>query len=238
MGPGTTAAQDRLDPGHHLPWAERFGDVVVRAQFQPDDPVRLVPLRGQHDDRRPADRFVRPDRAQHFQPVGFRKQDVEEDQVRLLLPRLENRRFPVRCEERREPLLAQVVRQQILDLFFVFDDKDRARQGGLRGFRFVSHYMGFYGNGTSAGGREEGHDTLWHRITRRTAGCTGPRCRTSSRGRRNPSSRTAGRTPGGRTPSRPSGDTPGTEGGRERKADVSSTRALRGNGGMSNPRRG
>src|SRR3990170_4479233 len=88
LRPGTTAAKDRLDPGHDLPRAERFGDVVVRTQLKPDDAVRFVPLRGQHHHRRPADRFVRPDRAQHFQPVGFRKKDVEEDQVRLLLPRL------------------------------------------------------------------------------------------------------------------------------------------------------
>jgi len=38
--------------------------------------------------------------------------------------------------------------------------------------------------------------------TREAAGCTGPRCRGSSRGRRSPSCRTGGRTAGGRETSR------------------------------------
>jgi hypothetical protein len=45
------SAQDRLDPQHELPRAERLRDVVVGAEFQAPDPVLLAALGGQHQDR-------------------------------------------------------------------------------------------------------------------------------------------------------------------------------------------
>jgi hypothetical protein len=39
---GTT--QDRFDPAHQLARAERFGEIVVGADFQADDPVDLSAL--------------------------------------------------------------------------------------------------------------------------------------------------------------------------------------------------
>ena len=29
----TSAPQDGFDAGHELPWAERFGDIIIRAQL-------------------------------------------------------------------------------------------------------------------------------------------------------------------------------------------------------------
>ncbi|MPN30506.1 hypothetical protein SDC9_177977 [bioreactor metagenome] len=47
------AAQHRLNPRHHFPWAEGFDDIVVRPQFKAQDPVYLLPLCREHDDGYP-----------------------------------------------------------------------------------------------------------------------------------------------------------------------------------------
>jgi len=45
------AAQHRLDARHQFLGRERLGDVVVRADFEAEHLVLLIPTRGQHDDR-------------------------------------------------------------------------------------------------------------------------------------------------------------------------------------------
>ena len=44
-----TATQCRANPGRKYAWTERFGDVIVRPQFQPRDHVGLFTLGRQHD---------------------------------------------------------------------------------------------------------------------------------------------------------------------------------------------
>ena len=53
------AAQDRLNPGGEFPWAERLGEVVVGAAFEPEQGVRFGGAGGEHDDRDLALVFVR-----------------------------------------------------------------------------------------------------------------------------------------------------------------------------------
>ena len=42
---------DRADPGDQLAEAERFGDVVIGAELEAQDPIELLAPRRQHDDR-------------------------------------------------------------------------------------------------------------------------------------------------------------------------------------------
>ena len=49
--PRCGAAQHGADSGDHLPGAERLDDVVVGAELEPDDTVRLLPARRDDDDR-------------------------------------------------------------------------------------------------------------------------------------------------------------------------------------------
>ena len=50
LGPaGVDAPQDRLHPGGEFVGGKRFGDVVIRAHFQPADFVIVAALGGDHD---------------------------------------------------------------------------------------------------------------------------------------------------------------------------------------------
>ena len=54
------AAQGGPDPGDEDLGAEGLGDVVVRAQLKARDDVRVLALRGAHDDRDAAESRSRP----------------------------------------------------------------------------------------------------------------------------------------------------------------------------------
>ncbi len=73
------AAQDAGDPGHDLARAERLGDVVVRAELEPDDTAHLVVEGGEEDDRRPVTGGAQ--RPAHLDPVELGQADVEQDDV-------------------------------------------------------------------------------------------------------------------------------------------------------------
>src|SRR5215212_9510536 len=74
-------AHDRPDAGHELPDGERLGDVVVRPELEPDDPVYLVVAGGQHDDGHVA---LRPNPPYDLRAVELGEHDVEHDQVRFI----------------------------------------------------------------------------------------------------------------------------------------------------------
>ena len=59
---------------------ERFGDVVVGAGVQPDDDVRFLLARGEHDDRR--GRCARSELPAEVDTVGVGEPEVEEHQIR------------------------------------------------------------------------------------------------------------------------------------------------------------
>src|SRR2546429_3119355 len=123
---GTTrllgAAQDRLDPGHQLPWAEGFGDVVVGPKLETDDPVDLGVAGGQHDDGYPA---AGPQAAADLEAVDAGKHEVEDHERRVQPVGLVQRLRPIGDPGNGEPLVAQIQLQQRGDVVLVFDDQDR-----------------------------------------------------------------------------------------------------------------
>src|SRR5918998_411919 len=62
-------AHDRTHPRHELPDGERLGYVVICPKLQTHDPVYLVVLRREHNDRHIA---LRTDSATHLRAVDFR----------------------------------------------------------------------------------------------------------------------------------------------------------------------
>ena len=44
--------KNRLDAGEQFSWIERLGQIIVRTDFQPHDPIRFLTKRRQHDDRK------------------------------------------------------------------------------------------------------------------------------------------------------------------------------------------
>lgn len=72
------APHHRSYPRDDLTYPEGFGDVVVRAELEPDHAVRLVAAGADHDDR---DVAARPQRLADVEAVGVGQPEVEEDDV-------------------------------------------------------------------------------------------------------------------------------------------------------------
>ena len=76
----TRSAQHRPDPGGELPRAERLRDVIVGAHFQAKDAVELLIATREEENR---DRRTLAQTPAHLEPVLFRHDDVEHQQVRV-----------------------------------------------------------------------------------------------------------------------------------------------------------
>src|SRR5215210_101005 len=85
------AAQNGFYPQHQLARAEWLRDVIIRAQFESDDPVHLLRLCGEHDDWDRSRRGVALQCTAYFQPTHSRQHQVEHDQRRHLRARLTER---------------------------------------------------------------------------------------------------------------------------------------------------
>ena len=127
-------AQDGSNSRHQLPRAERLGDVVVRADLQPEDPVEFVVAGGQHQDRHRGFAAQRPG---HVQAVHAGQAEVQHEHVRLSGARRLQGRGSVRGGQHREAGMLEVVASKLDDARFVVDDEDclhgslMLRLGGL-----------------------------------------------------------------------------------------------------------
>ena len=79
LGGPLDPAQQRGDPGHQLAHPERLGEVVVGTDAEPDQDVRLVVARGQHQHR---DRPLGLDPPAHLVAVEPGQHHVQHHQVR------------------------------------------------------------------------------------------------------------------------------------------------------------
>jgi hypothetical protein len=118
---GQGPAQHAADAGDQLAGAERLDHVVVGAQLQADDPVRLVALGGQHDDR---GRGLGADLAAHLQAVHARQHQIQHDQVRNAGAEGRQRGRAVGGRLDAVALPFQVVLDDLADGRLVVDDQD------------------------------------------------------------------------------------------------------------------
>ena len=72
---GLGAPEDRLHPRNELAWREGLREVVVGADLEPDDAVRLLVARGEHQDRHLR---LLPHRPADVEAVHPRQPDVEQ----------------------------------------------------------------------------------------------------------------------------------------------------------------
>ena len=133
------AADVGLHPGQQLPHGKGLGDVVVRPDFQAQHLVRLA-LPGGKDDHRHVVSLL-PEDAAHVEAVPLGQHDVQQDQVRPLLPGGGQSRLAVISGEDGVALLLQVEAHDVHDTLLVLHDEDSfflfhifsfaaARQGG------------------------------------------------------------------------------------------------------------
>ncbi len=118
-------SQEGLGTRHQLLRVERLGQVIVRADLQPDDLVGDLVAGGQHDDRHLA---LLPDLLAQGEPVGAGQHDVEDHQVGLDLAEASHRLRPIPHSLHVVPLAGEVQASQLEDVRLVIDDQDLEAQ--------------------------------------------------------------------------------------------------------------
>ncbi len=137
------------DPRQELAMAEWLGDVVVGAGVEPDDLVRLLPPRGQHDDRHGR---AGAEPARYLDAVQVRQRHVEHDRVwrwaradrgqRLRAGHGQLDRVPLLAEEERERLrLERVVldQHQSTGRLVLIEGRRRGRHAPFTRFSYDLH---------------------------------------------------------------------------------------------------
>ena len=113
-------AQDGANPGDDLPGAEGLGDVVIRAELQPGDPIGLLGSRREHDDR---DIAGTPHRPGDIEPVHARQGQIEDHQVGTVAREMLQRVLAVARGHDLETCALEVVANQADDRRFIVDDE-------------------------------------------------------------------------------------------------------------------
>ena len=116
-----------LGPPHHgtdasqnLPRIAGLGHVVVSAQFESEDAVRVVAPRRQHDDRDPA---VLAQFLEHVDAVHFRHHHVQHDEVQARPAQLFQRLRAIMGQAHVEALRLEVLLEQAAELGIVVREK-------------------------------------------------------------------------------------------------------------------
>jgi hypothetical protein len=113
--------KDGPDTRYDLARGERFGNVVVRAELESDDPIGLVTARREHDHR---GCMIGPDTAEHLEPVESRKHQVEQHEVGAVILEDRERGLAVLGAEHAEPVLLEITAEHLADDRFVVRDQD------------------------------------------------------------------------------------------------------------------
>jgi len=119
--PGLSPELD-LDARDQLPDKERLDDVIVRAELEADDPVRLRGARGQKKDRDVADIRIGPNPLADLQPVGIRQHDVQDDQIGSFSAAELDGPLAGLETDQRESFLLEVVLQEGEQVRIIFDE--------------------------------------------------------------------------------------------------------------------
>ena len=125
------AAQHGAHAGEQFARVERLGQIIVRAQLQPGDPVGLLAHRGQHDDRH---------RGLAAQPAGeigaafAGEHEVKHDEVELALRPQSAALAGVLRGGDAEALALEEAGEQVTDFAVIVDDEQAgiySRAGGM-----------------------------------------------------------------------------------------------------------
>ena len=118
----TGAPEQRADPGHELPHAERLRHVVVGAGIEASNLVGLLAPRREHDDGHEG--VEAAELLAHLVAVHVRQHEVQEDHVGALGTGLTQAFLAGGRRDHAIPLEGQRVLQPQHDVGLVFDDED------------------------------------------------------------------------------------------------------------------
>ena len=122
---GLLASQHGANARQKFAKAERFGDIVVGAQLQPDDPIDLVaPVTGGNDYRNIG---ARSDLAQQVETVLLAEPQIEDHEIRLARREVMGHLLPPRRANGVHIVLLEVVGDHAQHDRIVLDDEDARR---------------------------------------------------------------------------------------------------------------
>src|SRR6202040_4383821 len=105
-----------------LPKAERLGDIVIGAEFQPDHPVDLVaPIAGSDNHRNIG---ARPDLAQQVEPILLVKPQIENDEIKLAFGQMTQQLLMSGCREAAHVVVFEIVDDHASHDVVIFDDQN------------------------------------------------------------------------------------------------------------------
>jgi hypothetical protein len=122
---GLLPPQHGPDARQKFPKAERLGDVVIGAQFQPDHPIDLVaPITGGNDYRNIG---ARSDLAQQVETILLAEPQIEDHEIRLARREVMGHLLPPRRANGVHIVLLEVVGDHAPHDRIVLDDEDARR---------------------------------------------------------------------------------------------------------------
>ena len=111
-----------MDAGNQLARIERLRQVIVGAHLESHDPVDVLPLRRQHDDRHRLAGAAQP--PADGEAVLARQHEVQHQQMRRVALQAAVELGRIRQRRDLKALLGQVARQKIAQAHVVVDDED------------------------------------------------------------------------------------------------------------------
>ncbi len=125
-------SQNRAHPQHELLRAEWLGEIVVGAEREAADAVRLLASRREHQHCHLSRALGRTQMLEHLEPGHPRQHEVEHYDRRALLARGLQRLGPGRCGGHAVAALREMVRDESDDVLLVVDH-EHALSAGSRG---------------------------------------------------------------------------------------------------------
>src|SRR5215208_3077160 len=122
------APKDRPDPRHELARRERLRHVIVGADLETADPVRLLVTGGQHQD---GNVRARSDPPAHLEAVHRREPDVQHDDPNRVPGERDQRLLAGRGPDDLVAVALHVRPDQLADAVLVLDEKDGSGGGWL-----------------------------------------------------------------------------------------------------------
>jgi hypothetical protein len=119
---GSGAPQQGFDASQELGHLERFGQIIVRAQLEPDDPIGDVAARREHEDRQIDATMPQFPADIESTPAG--EHDIEDGQLEITAGRLNQSMLAVSAGLHRVAFPVQSLGEKKGEIAFVFDQQN------------------------------------------------------------------------------------------------------------------
>ena len=122
---GSSLSQLSLDAGNQFPDEEGLYQIVIGADLESNNAIRLIGPGREENDRKGRQLRMSSDGLADINPIGVRKHHVKQQQVRLGMLKEYQSIFSALVTDEAVPLFFEVVPEQLVEVYIVFDQRDR-----------------------------------------------------------------------------------------------------------------